>query len=117
MIMMAKVTVEVTQEDLWSWLMTRIMEGKLFIIREVRESLCPCLSTTSTETESFIFLSQLYFVGNTEPKILCLVTRYTQTAVASFGPRRQTECGQKPGGFTRLTSEVLDWIKTVTRGG
>ena len=40
--------------------------------------------------------------------------RYTQTAVASFGPSRQSECGLKPGGFTRLTSEVLDWLKTVT---
>ena len=42
------------------------------------------------------------------------VKRYTQTAVASFGPRRQTECGHKPGGFTRLTPEVLDWVKTFT---
>ena len=40
--------------------------------------------------------------------------RYTQTAVASFGPSRQTDCGQKPGGFTRLTPEVLNWVKTVT---
>ena len=39
--------------------------------------------------------------------------RYTQTAVASFGPRH-SECGQKPGGFTRLTPEVLSWVKTVT---
>ena len=41
--------------------------------------------------------------------------RYTQIAVASFGPRRQSECGQKPGGFTRLTPKVLNWVKTVTR--
>ena len=34
--------------------------------------------------------------------------------MASFGPRRQTECGEKPGGFTRLTPEVLSWVKTVT---
>ena len=34
--------------------------------------------------------------------------------MASFGPRRQSECGQKPGGFTRLTPEVLGWVKTVT---
>ena len=34
--------------------------------------------------------------------------------MASFGPRRQTECGQKPGGFTRLTPEVLDWVKSKT---
>ena len=39
---------------------------------------------------------------------------YTQTAVASFGPKRHSECGRKPGGFTRLTPEVLDWVKTVT---
>ena len=41
------------------------------------------------------------------------VIRYTQNAVASFGPKRHSECGQKPGGFTRLTPEVLDWVKTV----
>ena len=34
--------------------------------------------------------------------------------MASFGPRRQSECGQRPGGFTRLTPEVLDWVKTRT---
>ena len=43
-------------------------------------------------------------------------TRYIQTAVASFGPKRQTECGQKPGGFTRITPEVLDWIETKIWG-
>ena len=42
------------------------------------------------------------------------VIRYTQTAVASYGPKRHSECGQKPGGFTRLTPEVLNWVKTVT---
>ena len=40
--------------------------------------------------------------------------RYTQTAVASFGTRKVSECGQKPGGFTRLTHEVLNWVKTKT---
>ena len=38
-------------------------------------------------------------------------TRYTQTAVASFGPKRQKECGKMPAGFTRLTPEVLDWVQ------
>ena len=42
---------------------------------------------------------------------ICFVIRYTQTAVASFGPRKNTDCGQKPAGFTRLTPEVLDWVK------
>ena len=45
---------------------------------------------------------------------MCYFTRYTQTAVASFGVRRQTDCGQKPGGFTRLTPDVLNWVKTWT---
>ena len=45
---------------------------------------------------------------------ICFVIRYTQTAVASFGPKRHSECGQKPGGFTRLTPEVLNWVKTWT---
>ena len=39
--------------------------------------------------------------------------RYTQTAVASFGPTIKSECGRRPGGFTRLTPEVLDWVKTA----
>ena len=42
------------------------------------------------------------------------VIRYTQTAVASFGPKRHSECGQKPGGFTRLTPEVIGWVKNIT---
>ena len=39
--------------------------------------------------------------------------RFTQTAVASFGvsPSRQSQCGLVPAGFTRLTPEVLDWVK------
>ena len=45
---------------------------------------------------------------------MCYFTRYTQTAVASFGVGGHTDCGQKPGGFTRLTPEVLNWMKTVT---
>ena len=79
---MAKVTAQGIQEALWSWLMTRIMEGKFFIGRTVTSNPSP--------------------------------PRYTQTAVSSFGPNRQTDCGQKPGGFTRLTPEVLNWVKTVT---
>ena len=39
--------------------------------------------------------------------------RFTQTAVASFGvsPSRQSQCGLVPAGFTRLTPEVLNWVK------
>ena len=42
--------------------------------------------------------------------------RFTQTAVASFGvkPSRQSECGLVPAGFTRLTPEVMNWVKAVT---
>jgi len=40
--------------------------------------------------------------------------RYTQTAVASFGASKLSECGRKPGGFTRLTPEVLDWIEGIS---
>ena len=36
--------------------------------------------------------------------------RFTQTAVASFGDLSQA-CGLRPAGFTRLTPEVLDWVK------
>ena len=36
--------------------------------------------------------------------------------MASFGPQKNAECGQKPGGFTRLTLEVLDWVNSVTTG-
>ena len=35
------------------------------------------------------------------------------TAVKSFGPTGMTECGKGPYGYTRLTSEVLDWVKTT----
>ena len=31
--------------------------------------------------------------------------------MASFGPK--TKCGHKPGGFTRLTPKVLDWVKNT----
>ena len=37
--------------------------------------------------------------------------RYTQTAVASFGSQKNKLCGKVPAGFTRLTHEVLDWVK------
>ena len=39
--------------------------------------------------------------------------RYTQTAVASFGATKLSECRWMPGGFTRLTPEVLNWVKNV----
>ena len=42
---------------------------------------------------------------------IVFVIRYTQTAVASFGALKLSECGRKPAGFTRLTPEVLDWVK------
>ena len=44
----------------------------------------------------------------------CPFIRYTQTAVASFGAAKLSECRWKPGGFTRLTPEVLDWVNNVT---
>ena len=31
--------------------------------------------------------------------------------MASFGPNVTSECAKRPGGFTRLTPEVLDWVK------
>ena len=48
--------------------------------------------------------------------VVIFMFRYTQTAVANFGPSSKTECGHKPDGFTRLTPEVLDWVKNVTAG-
>ena len=42
---------------------------------------------------------------------ICIVIRYTQTAVASFGSIWDHVCGKIPAGFTRLTPEVLDWVK------
>ena len=33
--------------------------------------------------------------------------------MASFGPSRPSECGLKPGGFTRLTPEVMNWVRTA----
>ena len=34
--------------------------------------------------------------------------------MASFGATKLSECRWKPGGFTRLTPEVLHWVKTAT---
>ena len=47
---------------------------------------------------------------------LIILIRKTQTAVASFGPNTPSECGLKPGGFTRLTPEVLNWVMAVIAG-
>ena len=38
--------------------------------------------------------------------------RFTQIAVASFGPERR--CGEYPAGFSRITAPVLQWIKKIT---
>ena len=35
------------------------------------------------------------------------------TAVKSFGKTDITACGEAPSGYTRLTSEVLEWVKTT----
>ena len=42
--------------------------------------------------------------------ILC---RHSQIAVASFGDIH-SECGRKPAGFTRLTPDVLNWVKSTS---
>ena len=34
--------------------------------------------------------------------------------MASFGATKLSECRWKPGGFTRLTPEVLNWVNNVT---
>ena len=49
---------------------------------------------------------------DTESTNVCKThSRYTVTAVASFGPRNDSLCGVSPGGFTRLTPKVLQWVK------
>ena len=42
--------------------------------------------------------------------------RYTAIAVASFGHKYVSRCGQWPGGFARLTPAVLSWISMSTSG-
>lgn len=37
--------------------------------------------------------------------------RYVQIGVASFGSI--VDCGLKPGGFARMTYDVLKWIREV----
>ena len=37
--------------------------------------------------------------------------RYVQIGVASFGSI--VDCGSKPGGFSRLTYDVLQWIRKI----
>ena len=39
------------------------------------------------------------------------VPRYVQIGVASFGSI--VDCGSKPGGFSRLTYDVMQWIRKV----
>ena len=39
------------------------------------------------------------------------VPRYVLIGVASFG--FVVDCGSKPGGFSRLTYDVLQWIRKV----
>ena len=34
--------------------------------------------------------------------------------MVSFGATKLSECRWKPGGFTRLTPEVLNWVYNVT---
>ena len=40
-----------------------------------------------------------------------LCFRYVQIGVASFGSKEN--CGSKPGGFSRMTYDVMEWIRTV----
>ena len=49
-----------------------------------------------------------------ESKDKVIPKRYTQVAVASFGPTKRTDCGKKPSGFTRMTSYVLEWVMHTT---
>ena len=39
------------------------------------------------------------------------LSRYVQIGVASFGSI--VDCGSKPGGFSRLTYDVMQWIRKV----
>ena len=38
-------------------------------------------------------------------------SRYVQIGVASFGSI--VDCGSKPGGFSRMTFDVMQWIRKV----
>lgn len=62
-----------------------------------------------------VIMAESKLFRNGSCNLLFAFLRYTQTAVASFGPRRQYECGLKPAGFTRLTPEVLDWVKKTAQ--
>lgn len=42
-----------------------------------------------------------------------IISRYTQIAVASFGPMMR--CGLSPAGFARLTPEILRWVKATAK--
>ena len=44
-------------------------------------------------------------------KFLLFCLRNVQIGVASFGSI--VDCGSKPGGFSRLTYDVLQWIRKV----
>ena len=44
-------------------------------------------------------------------EIFLLLSRYVQIGVASFG--YIVDCGTKPGGFSRMTFDVIQWIRRV----
>ena len=48
---------------------------------------------------------------NTYLVIITFCFRYVQIGVASFGSI--VDCGSKPGGFSRLTFDVMQWIRKV----
>ena len=44
-------------------------------------------------------------------EIFLPLSRYVQIGVASFG--YIVDCGTKPGGFSRMTFDVIQWIRRV----
>ena len=56
--------------------------------------------------ERFIYINSKFLNIHSIPFI-----RFVQIAVASFGS--EPTCATSPGGFSRLTYDVLQWIRTV----
>ena len=50
-------------------------------------------------------ITQYYLV------LFCFLFRFVEIGVASFGSK--PNCATSPGGFARLTYDVLQWIRTV----
>ena len=67
--------------------------------------------------EELYFFLRVILSGNfytSRIGVLIIQFRYTAIGVASFANRNIKKCGKWPGGFARITSELVSWIRSAT---